>query len=53
MDDVNKKRELNGLIDAMNRFNLDEGTIITFEQTDELNINGKKIRIMPMPKWVI
>jgi len=53
LSDFNKEREINGLIDAMNAFNLHEGTILTFEQTDELKIDGKKIRVMPLLRWAL
>jgi len=51
IDEKNKEREINGLIDAMKTFKLNEGIILTFEQTDELTIEGKKIRIKPFFKW--
>lgn len=53
LDDSNKERELGGLLDAMGEFNLTEGTILTFEQTDEFIINGKRIRVMPVLTWVL
>jgi uncharacterized protein len=51
LDESNKKREINGLVDAMNTFKLTEGTILTFEQTEEIKIENKRIRILPLLKW--
>ncbi len=53
IDEFNREREINGLLDAMNSFKLDEGIVLTFEQTDEFNADGKKIRVIPMLKWAI
>ncbi len=53
LDKSNKEREINGLIEAMNAFKLNEGIILTFEQTDELKIGGKSIRIIPLLKWAL
>jgi len=53
LDDTNKEREIKGLIEAMNTYKLEEGTILTFEQTDELKIEGKKIKIIPVLQWAL
>jgi predicted AAA+ superfamily ATPase len=49
----NKDREVNGLIEAMEKFKLKEGLILTFEQDDELKINNKKIKVIPVWKWLL
>lgn len=51
MDDANRERELSGLLEAMAAFRLKEGLMLTFEQTGELTVNGKKIRILPVFRW--
>jgi uncharacterized protein len=43
----NKDREINGLLEAMDYFKVSEGTIVSFNQTDSLKINSKKINIIP------
>jgi predicted AAA+ superfamily ATPase len=48
----NEKREIEGLLEAMNLLNLREGTIITFDQEDELIKEGKTIRLIPGWKWM-
>ena len=30
-----------------------EGLILTFEQTEELEIDGKKIKILPVCRWMV
>jgi len=43
----NQDREINGLLEAMNSFDLDYGEIITFNSEDLILINGKKINVIP------
>jgi len=49
--DDNRKRKLNGLLEAMNRFDLKEGILLTFNQEDQLRVEGKIIHIKPVWKW--
>jgi hypothetical protein len=49
----NEKRELDGLLEAMEKFNLKTGLIITESQEEERKINGKKIKIVPAWKWLL
>lgn len=48
----NEKRETEGLLEAMDRLNLSEGTIITFDQEDLLRKEDKIIRLVPVWKWM-
>lgn len=43
----NSFREERGLLDAMNYFKKDKGTIITMNQQDEIRHEGKQVRVMP------
>lgn len=52
LDSINREREIRGLSEAMNYFKLKEGIILTFEQTEELKIEGKKIKILPVFRWM-
>ena len=47
----NLDREVNGLIAALNYFELEEGTIITVDQEDHLVKEEKKITMIPAWKW--
>ncbi len=53
LDDDNEKREINGLLEAMRKHKLNEGIILTEEAEEERNIEGKKIRIIPIWKWLL
>jgi len=49
----NKEREINGLLEAMKEFKLTQGTILTYEHEEELTLDGKKIIIKPVWKWLL
>ena len=51
LDQDNLDRELTGLIEAMNFFNLKKGIIVTHDQTDSFNVNGKIISAIPFYIW--
>ena len=44
-------RELNGLVEALTFFDLEEGIIITMHQEDEIVQDEKKIHVIPAWKW--
>jgi uncharacterized protein len=48
-----KKREIEGAMEAMAVYKLDRGLILTLEEEDRLNINGKKIIVKPIWKWLL
>jgi len=48
----NERRETDGLLEAINQLNLGEGTIITFDQEDNIVKDGKTIHIIPGWKWM-
>ncbi len=48
-----KGREIGGLIAALKKFNLKEGTILTHTQEDKFLVEGKKIVIKPVWKWLL
>ena len=49
----NQDREINGLVEALNKFKLKEGLLLTNSQEEELKLNGKKIVIKPVWKWLL
>ena len=53
MNENNKEREIEGLLEAMNKLKLKEGLILTQEQEEEIKRDDKKIKIMPVWKWMI
>jgi hypothetical protein len=50
---VNEKREIEGLLKAMDEFRLKTGLILTFDQEEELSKGKKKIKILPVWKWMM
>ena len=49
----NEKREAEGVLEAMNKFKLKEGFIITLDEERDIKIKGKKIHILPVWKWLL
>ena len=49
----NEKRELSGLAEAMNSLDLISGRILTFAQTGKKKIDGKKVIIQPVWRWLL
>lgn len=47
----NLPREVNGLVEALTFFDLEEGIIITMNQEDEIVQNEKNIHLIPAWKW--
>lgn len=48
-----KNREIDGLIEALNIYNLSQGYILTEDDEDELTISNKRIIIYPVWKWLL
>ena len=49
----NRDRETGGLLKAMAEFRLTQGIILTYDQEDTLNSEGKTIIIKPVWKWLL
>ena len=52
-NEENRDREVNGLLAALKEFNLKSGLILTYEQDDELLVDGRKIVVKPVWKWLL
>jgi hypothetical protein len=48
-----QKRELQGISEAMNTYNLKTGTIITMNEEREIKQNNTTIKIIPAWKWIM
>jgi predicted AAA+ superfamily ATPase len=48
-----KRREINGLLEALNKYNIEEGIILTNSIEDEIVTNEKKIKIKATWKWLL
>jgi len=53
LKESNKNREIEGLLEALSTYRLKEGIIITEDQSEEITIEGKKIIIIPIWKWLL
>ena len=53
LTDDNKGREVKGLIEALDKFNLKKGLIITSDLEKKETINNKKIKYIPLWKWLL
>lgn len=52
-DSKTRQREINGLLSAINAYNLAEGMILTEDETEEVVIEEKKIHIYPIWRWLL
>jgi hypothetical protein len=53
IDVNNEKRELGGMCEALEKFRLKSGLIITEGEEGEKKIGSKRIKIMPAWKWLL
>jgi predicted AAA+ superfamily ATPase len=49
----NREREINGLIEALEKFGMKEGLVLTYDQKDEIKAAGKKISLQPVWEWLL
>ncbi len=53
LNEDNETREYEGLFEAMEEYKLKEGLLLTYNQEDKLEYNGKNIIIKPVWKWLL
>ena len=53
LTDDNKKREMDGLAEAMNKLKLKQGLILTYNQDDKFEVGKKMIVVKPVWKWLL
>ncbi len=51
--DENRGREIGGLLEAMERFSLKKGLIITADNEGEERLGGKTVKYEPLWKWLL
>ena len=49
----NREREIRGLIQAMKELKINQGFILTNDQEEDIDIQGEKILIRPVWKWLL
>ena len=52
LNEDNRDREVNGLIEALNYLKQKDGFILTLDQHDELELNSKKVIVKPVYTWM-
>jgi len=52
LDQENMEREISGLLEAMNYFELKSALIITISQSDQFIIGDKTIVVLPFYEWI-
>lgn len=52
LDHENEKREVAGLLEAMNNLHVEQGVVVTFDQEDLMYVDGRKLKVMPVWKWL-
>lgn len=53
LNEDNKDRETKGLTEAMDKFRLNKGLILTYNQEDILKVDGRIIAVEPVWKWLL
>ncbi len=53
LNDGNREREFNGLLEAMNALELDTGHIITNSQQERIEIDKKIVKVVPAWRWLL
>lgn len=53
LNNSNKKREINGLLEAMNYYQLDHGIIVTQNQKESFIKDGKQINVLPAYEFLM
>ena len=48
-----RQREIRGLLEAMEKYNLKEGIVLTEDEYEEFEESGKKIKIIPVWYWAL
>lgn len=53
LNEDNKKREINGLLEAMRYFRIKKGIILTYNQQQEIKEGKYKIKVIPVWRWLL
>ncbi len=53
LTEENQEREIKGVMAALKRFRLATGLILTYNQEDEFTVEGKKIILKPVWRWLL
>jgi uncharacterized protein len=48
-----RKREIEGILEAMREFNLQKGTILTYDESESIAVEGGTIDVAPVWQWLL
>ncbi|MFA5994988.1 MAG: ATP-binding protein [Patescibacteria group bacterium] len=52
-DPKTRQRELTALLEAMNELHLTQGLVLTYEEEEQIELNGKIIQVKPVYQWLL
>ncbi|MBU0765727.1 MAG: ATP-binding protein [Bacteroidetes bacterium] len=52
-NEATKKREVDGLLEAMDSYSLNSGLIITSDAEEAIRVKGNRIEVVPAWKWIL
>ncbi len=53
LNEENEEREVKGLLEAIEAYNLKKGLIITYDQEKKIEVEDKMISVVPAWKWIL
>jgi len=53
LNETNREREVNGLVKACKWFAINEGIIFTWDDEEDLRVEGIDIKVIPVWKWLL
>lgn len=53
LNSENEKREVEGVLEAIKKFKLKEGLIITLDEERDIEVEDKNIHVLPVWKWLL
>ena len=49
----NREREIQGLLEALGKFKLKQGLLLTYDQENSFKVDNKVIKVIPVWKWLL
>ncbi len=53
LSEENRNREVQGLLDYLTEFKLNNGYLLTYDQQDEIKVDEKLVQILPVWRWLL
>lgn len=52
-DEGTRRREVAGLLSAMKAYDLSEGTVVTLDEREDMEVDGRHVRVLPVWQWML